>query len=375
MVIMAIDHTRDFVHSAAMSFPPEDLARTTPAIFLTRWITHLCAPTFMLCAGLGAWFRLQQRGGTLAELSRFLWTRGLWLIVLEVTVVRLGLFFNLDYRLVFLLVFWALGVSMIALALLVHLPYRALLILSVAVIALHNLADGVRAARFGPLSWLWQLLHQQALLLPKPAVIVAYPLVPWVFVMALGFSFGRVYGLPDERRRRVLIVLGLGLTLGFQLLRGLNLYGDPRPWSAQGRGVLTLLSFLNATKYPPSLSFLLMTLGPAIAFLGFVDRSRPRERQALLVFGRVPLFYFVLHIPLIHAVAIALAWLRHGAAPFLFVPPPTLGTPREVFPADYGWDLWVVYAVTALVVVALYPACLWFARLKRRRRDWWLGYL
>jgi uncharacterized membrane protein len=374
MVIMAIDHTRDFVHSAAMDFRPEDLARTTPAIFFTRWITHLCAPAFMFLAGLGAWFRLQ-RGGTLAELSRFLWTRGLWLIVLELTVVRFGFFFNLDYRLVFLLVFWALGMSMIALALLVRLPYRLLLILSVAVIALHNLADGVPAAPFGALAWLWQLLHQPGLLMPRPAVIVAYPLVPWIFVMALGYCFGRVYQLPDERRRRLLIRLGLALTLGFLLLRGLNLYGDPRPWSVPGRGVLTLLSFLNTTKYPPSLSFLLMTLGPAIALLGFFDGSRPGERQPLLVFGRVPLFYFVLHLPLIHAVAIALAWLRYGAAPFLLVPPPTLGTPRELFPADYGWDLWVVYAVTALVVAMLYPACLWFARLKQRRRDWWLGYL
>ncbi len=318
---------------------------------------------------------LHRRRATLAEPSRFLWTRGLWLIVLELTAVRFSFFFNLDYSLVFLLVFWALGASMIALALLVQLPYRVLLVLSVAVIALHNLADGVPAARFGALSWLWQLLHQQALLLPKPAVIVAYPLVPWIFVMALGFCFGRVYELPDERRRAFLTRLELALTLGFLLLRGLNLYGDPRRWSAQGQGVLTLVSFLNTTKYPPSLAFLLMTLGPAIALLGFFDRARPSEREPLLVFGRVPLFYFVLHIPLIHALAITLAWLRYGATPFLLLPPPTLGTPREQFPADYGWDLWVVYAVTAVVVLLLYPACLWFARLKRSRGDWWLGYL
>lgn len=375
MVIMAIDHTRDFVHSAAMNFPPEDLARTTPAIFLTRLVTHLCAPAFMFCAGLGAWFRLQRPGATPKELSRFLWTRGLWLILLEITVVRVSFFFNLEPSPILLLVFWALGASMIALALLVHLPWRVLLVLSVAVIALHNLADGVPAVRFGALAWLWQLLHQQALLLPSPAVIVAYPLVPWIFVMSLGFCFGRVYELEAERRRRFLIRLGLALTLGFVLLRGLNLYGDPRSWSAQGRGVMTLLSFLDTTKYPPSLAFLLMTLGPAIVLLGLFERARPGERHALLVFGRVPLFYFVLHIPLIHALAIALDWLRYGAAPFLFLPPPTLGTPRERFPADYGFDLWVVYAVTAAVVLLLYPACLWFARLKKRRRDWWLGYL
>jgi uncharacterized membrane protein len=373
MVIMAVDHTRDIVHSAAMNFPPEDLGRTTAAIFLTRWITHFCAPAFMFCAGLGAALRLE-RGGSLAELSRFLWTRGLYLIALELTLVHLGFFFSPDWSVVFLLVFWALGMSMIALALLVHLPQRALLILSVSVIVLHDLADGIPAARFGALAWLWPLLHQQGLLVPSPAVIVAYPLVPWIFVMSLGFCFGRAYRLPAERRRRLLIRLGLALTLGFVALRALNVYGDPRPWAAQASRLLTLLSFLNTTKYPPSLAFLLMTLGPVIAFLGWVERLRPSERHPLLVFGRVPLFYFILHIPLIHAVAIALTGLRYGAAPFLFVPPPTVGTPRQVFPPDYGWDLWVVYAVTAAVVLALYPACLWFARLKRRRGDWWLRY-
>jgi len=374
MVIMTIDHTRDFVHSAAMNFPPEDLARTTPAIFFTRWITHICAPAFMLCAGLGVALRLD-RGGTVGGISRFLWTRGLWLVVLEFTLVHLGFFFNLDYGLVFLLVFWALGMCMIALAGLVYLPYRALLALSVAMILLHNLADGVRAARLGAFAGVWQVLHEQGLLFRSPAIIVAYPLVPWIGVMALGFCLGRVYRLPAERRRPLLIRLGLALTAAFVALRALNVYGDPRPWTVAERPVFTVLSFLNTTKYPPSLAFLLMTLGPAIALLGWLERFHPDDRQPLVVFGRVPLFYFVLHIPLIHALALALTWVRYGAAPFLFVPPPTVGTPREVFPADYGWSLGAVYAATAAVVLALYPVCLWFARLKRRRPHWWLGYL
>lgn len=375
MALMAIDHTRDYVHAAAMAFPPEDLSRTTAAIFLTRWITHVCAPVFMFCAGLGAWFWLE-RHGSKGDLSRFLWTRGLWLVVLEFTLVRFGFFFNLDYSVVILLVFWALGMSMIALAALVRLPWRALLVVSVAMIALHNLADGVTAARFGPLAWLWQVLHQQSLVLTGgPAVVVAYPLIPWVGVMAAGFCFGRIYRLPAERRRALLVRLGLGLTAAFVLLRFVNAYGDPRPWGAQGDPVFTLLSFLNTTKYPPSLLFLLMTLGPAIALLGWLDGARPDDRHPIVVFGRVPLFYFVLHIPLIHLLAIALNWLRYGAAPFLLLPPPTLGTPRDTFPPDYGWDLWVVYAVTAVALAVLYPACLWFARLKARRRDWWLSYL
>ena len=375
MVLMVIDHTRDFVHAGAMDFPPEDLARTTPSIFLTRWITHFCAPVFMFCAGLGIWFRLE-RGGTLAGLSRFLLIRGLWLIVLEFTVVRLGFFFNLDFSVLLLLVFWALGLSMIAMALLVHLPYPVLVAVSVAMIALHNLADGVSAERFGMLAWLWRILHQQgAVVTGGPVLFVAYPLVPWIGVMAAGFCLGRVYRLPADRRRAVLIRLGLALTAAFVVVRALNVYGDPRPWAGQSRPLFTLLSFLNCTKYPPSLSFLLMTLGPAIALLGWLDRARPGVRHPLVVFGSVPLFFFILHIPLAHLIGIALTAVRYGAAPFLWLPPPTLGTPRNLFPSEYGWDLWVVYAVTAMLVALLYPACLWLARLKARRRDWWVSYV
>jgi uncharacterized membrane protein len=374
MVIMALDHTRDFVHNAAMAFQPENLALTTPAIFLTRWITHVCAPAFMFCAGIGAFLRLE-RGGTKAQLSRFLLTRGLWLIVLEFTVVRAGFFFDLGFDPLFLLVFWALGWSMIALALLVHVPYRILLGVSVAMIALHNLLDGVSPTRFGQFGWVWQILHVQSLLSTKPLVLVAYPLVPWIGVMTAGYCFGRVYRLSADRRRKLLMALGLSLCAAFVVVRAWNVYGDPRPWSVQPHPVFSVLSFLNATKYPASLSFLLMTLGPAIAFLGWVDRRRVRGSNPLLVFGRVPLFYFVLHIPLIHVLAIALPWLYYGAAPFLFLPPPTLGSPREAFPADYGWSLGVVYVVWAVAVAALYPVCLWFARLRARRRDWWLSYV
>jgi uncharacterized membrane protein len=329
----------------------------------------------MFCAGAGAFLRLQH-GGTRPQVSRFLWTRGLWLIVLEFTVVRAGFFFELGFDPLFLLVFWALGLCMIALAILVYLPYRAVLALSLAAIALHNLADPIRPSDLPALGWLWQILHVQGLLIqPPPLVIVAYPLIPWVGVMAAGYCFARVYDLPAQRRRAVMLSLGLMLTAAFVALRALNGYGDPRPWAIQKEPLLTLVSFLNTTKYPPSLTFLLMTLGPALIFLAWADRFQFGRRNPLLVFGRVPLFYFILHIPLIHAIAIGLTWFRYGAVPFLFTPPPTLGTPREVFPADYGWDLWVVYAVTAAALVALYPVCLWFMTLKGKRRHWWLGYL
>ncbi len=375
MVIMAIDHVRDFVHAGAMNFQPEDLSRTTAAIFLTRWITHVCAPVFMLCAGLGVWFRVEHRGSR-RGVSRFLVTRGLWLIALEFTVVHLGLFFNVSYSVLFLLVFWALGMSMIAMALMVHLRYGVLLAFALGMIALHNLADGIGAARFGDAAWLWRVLHEQGIIpTPGPALFVAYPLVPWIGVMAAGFCLGRVYRLPPERRRSVLIRLGLALTAAFVVVRGFNVYGDPRPWAVQDSPVMTVLSFLNCTKYPASLSFLLMTLGPAITILGLLERARPGDRHPLLVFGRTPLLYFVLHIPLAHAIAMAMTAWRYGNTPFLWMPPPSLGSPRQLFPADYGWDLWVTYVVTAVVVAALYPICLWFSRLRARRRDWWLSYL
>jgi uncharacterized membrane protein len=329
----------------------------------------------MLCAGLGAAFRLQ-RGGTTGDLSWFLFTRGLWLILLEVTVVRLGFFFNFDYSFLFLLVFWALGLSMIALALLVHLPYRVLLVVSLGLIAFHNLADGVTAASFGSFAWIWNVLHQPGLIqTPGPALFVAYPLIPWIGVMAVGFCLGRVYLLPGSDRSRFLIRLGIALTAAFVVLRVINIYGDPAPWSGQRTPIYTVLSFFNTTKYPPSLQFLLMTLGPAIALLGWIDGARPRQGNPLLVFGRVPLFYFVVHLPLIHALAIALTWFTYGAQSFLFTPPPTLGTSRDLFPPGYGWSLGVAYLVSIAAVAILYPICLWFSRLKQRRHEWWISYL
>src|SRR5262245_44848798 len=375
MVFMAIDHTRDFVHSGAMAFPPENLTQTTPLIFMTRWITHFCAPVFMFTAGLGAWFRLE-RDGSPAALSRFLWTRGLWLLLLEVTAVRFAFFFSFSLsNPIFLLVFWSIGVSMIVLALLVRLPFWVTFAVSAAMVLLHNLLDPIRAESMGSLAWLWRLLHQPGPVTLDPLVIVGYPLIPWIGVMGLGFCAGRLYRLPDDRRRRVLLWLGFGLTAAFVVLRFWNIYGDPRPWTVQPRPGFTLLSFLNVTKYPVSLQFLLMTIGPAFVFLSLADRAKSNDRNPLIVFGRTPLFYFVVHLAVIPLFAIGLTWLRYGAAPFLWTVPPTLGTPRNVFPPDYGWSLGTTYLVIAAVWLTMYPLCLWFMRLKARRKAWWLSYL
>jgi uncharacterized membrane protein len=365
MILMALDHVRDFVHSAAGQFRPEDLTRTSVPLFFTRWITHFCAPVFMFYAGIGAYL-WASRGRSRAELSRFLLIRGLWLILLELTVVRFGFFFNFDYSAIILLVFWALGCGMVALAGLVYLPSPVLAGLSVAMIALHNLFDGVQGGT------LWKILHQVA---PFQAaghtVIPSYSLIPWIGVMAAGYCFGRVFQFDPVTRRKVLLRTGAVLAIAFVVIRASNLYGDPGKWSVQNSPVFTLLSFLNCTKYPPSLLFLLMTLGPALLVTGWIDRMRFSPNNPLIVFGRVPLFYFVLHFWSIHLIAAVLLWLRQGNPSLFWNGPPAMGGP---LPDHYGYNLWVVYAVWISLVAMLYPVCRWFARLKERRKDWWLSY-
>lgn len=377
IVIMAIDHVRDFISSAAMSFPPTDLTRTTPALFLTRWITHFCAPVFAFTAGIGACLWLG-RNRTKAQLSRFLLTRGLWLVFLELTVLRGVLYFNMSFRgsLVILSVIWMLGLCMIVLAALIHLPTRVLLPLSLAVVAGHNLLDSIDPSRFGAAAWLWDIVHKQAVFrLYDVTFIVAYPLVPWFAVMAAGYCFGQVYRWEPARRQRFLMRLGIALTLAFVVLRAVNVYGDPSRWSVQSSKVFTVLSFLNCTKYPPSLLFLLMTLGPALIVMAWLEGKQLSETNPMIVFGRVPFFFFVIHFALIHAAAILLGFLRYGWTNFLLIPPPSMGSMRDKFPAGFGYDLWVVYAVWFAVIVIMYPLCRWFGGLKQRRRDWWLGYL
>jgi uncharacterized membrane protein len=379
MIVMALDHVRDFFHRAAMSSSPTDLRVTTPIVFLTRWVTHICAPVFMLTAGLGAYFYWWTGRRTKRELSGFLFTRGLWLIVLELTVMQLAYNFNfsISYS-IFLLVLWVLGACMIALSALVWLPMPLLLASSIAAIVLHHMLDGINARSFGAFAPGWHLLHQVgAFPFAGRVFIVAYPLVPWIAVMALGFCLGPVFLKGREARQRTLIGAGAGLTMAFVIVRALNVYGDPAPWSPQASQALTVMSFLNTTKYPPSLAFLLMTLGPALLVLGvFEGISLPRGNP-LIVFGRVPLFYFVLHFYAAHAAAVLLAAAIYGSGAWTFMwqPVPSMGGPQTAFPAGFGYDLWVTYVMWVAIVAGLYPLCAWFARLKEHRREWWLSYL
>lgn len=362
MIIMALDHVRDFIDRSAMVFSPTDLSRTTPALFFTRWITHFCAPVFLFTAGMGAFF-WWQGGRARGQLSRFLLTRGVWLILLEVSVMRFAYYFTVagPYPLL-LLVLWVIGLSMVCLAALVWLPEPVLAAVSIAAIVLHNAFDSVNGGAAGT------LLHRPGAI--GAAVIIGYPLIPWVFVMAAGFCFARNF-------RRLAIPIGCAASAGFLGLRALNIYGDPVRWSAQKDAVFTALSFLNTTKYPPSLLFLLMTLGPALLALASFDRLRLAPSNPLVVFGRVPLFYFVGHFLLAHAVAVLLAFTRYGsrAWAFAFRPFPSMLGPDPAFPPDFGWPLWVTYAVWIAIVVVMYPACRWYANVRATSRRWWLSYL
>jgi uncharacterized membrane protein len=372
MVLMALDHARDFFHAGA--FRDEDPmapATTTAALFFTRWVTHFCAPVFVFLAGTGA-FLSTTRGKSKTELSWFLVTRGLWLIVLELTWVRwAGWKFGINLHEHQGLVIWAIGWSMIVLAALVHLPLPATAAFGLVMMAGHNTLDGVKPDVFGSWGWLWQVLHagDSFNITAEVKFGAGYPLVPWIGVMAAGYSFGAVLLQPPLVRRQWLISLGILLTVLFVLLRVLMPAGDPKPWSAQGTILRTLFSFLDCQKYPPSIWYLLMTLGPALLCLAWLDRGTPGWLRPALVFGRVPLFFYLLHLPLLHALSVATHLLIKGRAEWLY------GGNSAPPPPSAGFALPWVYLGWIGVTLLLYPACRWFAELKRRSKAKWLSYL
>jgi uncharacterized membrane protein len=371
IVIMALDHARDFFSNHAAD-PTMDLATTTPALFFTRWITHFCAPVFVFLAGTSAFLAGTRR--TRPQLAWFLLTRGLWLLVAEVTLVRWGWFFQLGFHVLVMQVIWAIGISMIILAGLVFLPVRAVGMLGLGLIIGHDLLDGIRAADLGSLGWLWKVLHERGMLAPPGRVLlVIYPLLPWPGVMAAGYAAGQLYTRPADERRRVLLRLGAALTVAFVVVRAINRYGDPRPWTPQSSPLLTAFSFLACSKYPPSLCYLLMTLGPALAFLGAADGVAARWTRPLVTFGRVPFLFYVAHVPLLHGAAVGVSALLFGGAGAAAIANKMLGPPADW--ARYGFSLPIVYLAWGLAVLALYPVCRWFAGVKARNRAAWLSYL
>jgi uncharacterized membrane protein len=367
MILMALDHSRDFFGIPGQN--PVDLTTATTALFFTRWVTHFCAPVFFLLTGTGSYLQLRRKSR--GELSRFLLTRGIWLIFLEIVVLRCFSYqFNFDYRVTMLIVIWALGWAMITLSLLVWLPASAVTAFGAIMIAGHNLLDSVKSA-----SPLWSILHAPGFVINTPdhVVFVAYPLIPWIGVTAVGYGLGQVYAWDADRRRSFLFRLGLGLAAAFIVIRAINIYGDPGRWSAQKSGVFTVLSFLNTTKYPPSLLFLLMTLGPALILLSAVDARTPRTLRPALIIGKVPLFYYVLHFTLIHLLAVATCYARYGSAHWMFESP-DLGHYPFSPPPGWGFSLPVIYVVWAIVVATMYPLCRWYAGIKQRQNSPWLSY-
>jgi len=379
MILMAIDHVR--VYSGLPAGGP------TPGIFFTRWITHFCAPAFIFLAGTSAFCY----GRKHQDLSRFLLTRGLWLVLLELTVLRVAWTFNFDFAHYEMAgVIWVIGWCMIILAGLVRLPLGVVGTLGIVIVAAHNLLDSyvyptlIPNLGNDPVSVLWKIFYVGFYAGPirfganGPSLIVLYSIVPWIGVMAAGYAFGKVLTLEPERRTRWCLGVGLGATALFLVLRGFNLYGDPRPWStvAQPNGptpMPALLAFLNTNKYPASFLFLLMTLGPTIALVPLVERARGAVARFISVFGRVPFFYYVLHIPLIHALALVVSLLRTGAVdPWLFTNHP-MGNPPP--PDGYTWSLTLLYLVWAVTIAVLYPLCRRFAERKAKGGEWWLRYL
>jgi uncharacterized membrane protein len=385
MVIMLLDHTREYVHADAFRFSPTDLSKTNALLFFTRWMTHLCAPTFVFLAGTSIYLQLM-RGKSRTELSKFLLTRGLWLIVLEFTIVRLAILFNVNYAFLGLAeVIWVFGVSMIVLAALIFLPVWAAAAIGIAIVALHNLLDGIivppATAMAGTpvpdaLQKLWLFLHQPGFVPVSQDVklFVAYPLLPWVGVMAAGYALGAVYGWEAGRRRKFLLSSGLVLLGLFVLVRAINIYGDPQPWAAQRSAMFTVLSFLNTTKYPASLLFLLMTLAPALLILALTDGAPKRGflGRILITFGRVPLFYFVLQMFVAHGFGVVLNYLAGKSVGYFFLNFPASVTDA---PPNAGFALWVVYAAWLVGVVLLYPLCLWYGKVKQHRRGFPFSYL
>ena len=362
MILMAIDHVRVFSGLPA--------GGPTPGIFFTRWITHFCAPAFIFLAGTSAFFYARKH----ADASRFLLIRGAWLILLELTLVRFAWTFNFDFGQYEMAgVIWVIGWCMILMAVLIKLPIKWIAGIGLAIIATHN-----ALGRFVGESAVWKVLYIGFFAGPiefgseGPNLIVLYSIVPWIGVMMVGYAFGVVLTLEPARRNRLCLQIGLGATALFLVLRGFNLYGDPRPWSPATE-MPSLLAFLNTSKYPASLSFLLMTLGPTIAVIPLLERARGWLADVVAVFGRVPFFYYMLHIPLIHLLALLVSQIRLGeVSGWLFENHP-MGNPPA--PDGYMWSLGLLYLVFLLAIVLLYFPTRWFAALKTRRSDWWLRYL
>lgn len=366
MIIMALDHIRDY--TSMYHFDPANLSQTTLPLFFTRWVTHFCAPVFMFLAGVGSGLG-EISGKTKKQLSHFLRTRGLWLVLLEFTVIKLGWTFNFTDKTIIMQVIWALGMAMISLAALIYVPKKWLLAMGLIMVFGHNLLDGITPESFGELAPLWKMFHVDSTFpLGSYTVIAKYQMVPWIGVMALGYVFADFYRLDAESRQRKILLTGLICTALFIIIRGINVYGDPQPWIGQSTFGMTVASFLNTNKYPPSLSFILMTLGPSIILLAVFERIQGWIVQFLIVFGRVPMFFYVVHIYVIHLIAVFLG-LAQGF---------TISEMANLFrnlPQDYGFGLPITYLFWIFIIITHYYLSREYIQFKKGKKHPFYSYI
>ncbi len=386
MMIMLLDHTREFVHNNALVNDPSNLANTTTLLFFSRWITHFCAPAFVFLSGVSIYLQ-KMNGKSNAVLGRFLWTRGLWLIVLEFTAIRFLMTYNLDYSYFGMAqVIWVIGIAMIVMAGAIRLSVKANAAIGLAMILFHNLLDGfalppnITFAGTPPATLaqtLWIMLHQQGIvsfLGGATKIFFAYPFVPWIGVMMAGYALGSIYERAGDVRRRSLLIIGVAACVLFAVIRFINIYGDPQPWSPQSSGMFTFLSFLNTTKYPASLLFLLMTLGPSMIVLSLADKIGGEIvwQRVCVTFGRVPLFFYLLQWVSAHTFGIALNYFAGVDISYLFLDSLSMGSAA---PPNHGFSIWIAYLAWISGLVLLFPLCRLWGKLKQQKEHWVFSYL
>ncbi|WP_027138864.1 DUF1624 domain-containing protein [Gaetbulibacter saemankumensis] len=375
MVIMALDHVRDFFHYGSFTGDPTNLETTTPILFFTRFITHYCAPVFVFLAGTSAFLYGVKKPKQ--ELFKFLFSRGIWLILLEIVLNNLLWKFDIYYSRVILQVIWAIGFSMFSLSFLIYLPKKILLLVGILIVFGHNALDSITAEGNTFTSIIWYALHQPNMVTisPEYSVGIFYPVLPWIGVMILGYNFGYLYksDYDSSRRTKWLLLLGFGATVLFFIVRGINRYGDLVPWSVQRNFTYTILSFFNVTKYPPSLAYVLITLGPSILLLYGLEKIKNNITNFFLVFGRVPLFYYFLHIFVIHISAILGLIITGGNWRIMILDKNAFSNGQLL---DYGYSLPTVYLIWVVTITILYFPTKKYMTYKAKNRDkWWLSYL
>lgn len=383
MVIMALDHTRDFFFKVTLdsasdaALGPTDMNTTFPTLFFTRWITHYCAPIFLLLAGTSIYLMSLKK--TKAELSSFLLKRGLFLILIEVIVITLGWTFNPLYNVFILQVIWAIGISMVMMSFIIRLPFKLILALGLIILLGHNLLDDsyIKGTDNGLLNLLYYSKFTTLQYGTNRFIVIVYAFVPWLAIMMLGYCLGKWFesSVDPAWRRKQLLIAGSAITALFFIIRFINVYGDPVPWSEQPRGTTyTILSFFNVNKYPPSLAFLCMTLGPGLIALSLLEKVRGKIAAVINIYGRVPMFYYILHFYILHILVVLFFYLQghHNHTPDEIVTP---GVPFLFRPNDFGLNLWGTYGIWLFTVIMLYPLCKKYDKYKSTHKKWWLSYL